>query len=161
MTQPLFLGIAALEREHDAIDVGFACHDGTYSIDFEVETLDTKDHNQPPSQGDVIGSESGTGMAAINPEDMAALLADEFIKEVRKYEREHFYRFVSVGITKPLAYLSPQLEPRLWSELDIVPMVFDQALEYLQGKKEQQFTVDEEADSMARKCLMSVSQTTY
>lgn len=159
MIQPLFLGIA--REEHDAIDIGFACHDGTYSIDFEVETLDTKDHNQPPSQGDVIGSESGTGMPAINPEDMAALLADEFVKKIRKYEREHFYKFVGVGITKPLAYLSPQLGPRLWSELDIVPMVFDQALEYPQGKKEQQFTVDEEADSMVRKYLMSVSQTTH
>jgi hypothetical protein len=146
-------------RDHGALDEGFACHDGTYSIDFSIDTLGGRNHNPSPSPEVASGTDSGPDRSgartpALNPEDVASFLAEDFVDKIRQYEQKHFYKFVGVGITKRLATLSPVLPARLWSELDIVPMVFDQGLEYPQGRKEQQFTVDEEADSMARKCLM-------
>jgi len=52
--------------------------------------------------------------------------------------------------------MSPQLPARLWWELDIVPLVFDKPLEdpLAQASRNEIMFVDEEADSMARKCLM-------
>jgi glycosyltransferase involved in cell wall biosynthesis len=52
--------------------------------------------------------------------------------------------------------MSPQLPARLWWELDIVPLVFDKPLEdpLAQVGRHGIMFVDEEADSMARKCLM-------
>lgn len=136
-----------------------ACHDGTYSIDFAVETLGGRDHSPSPSRDAGNGTDSGTERSGVktpsfNPEDIAPFLAEDFVQKVREYQQQHFYKFVGAGITKRLATLSPVLPARLWSELDIVPMIFEQGLEYPQDRKEQQFTVDEEADSMARKSLM-------
>ena len=63
-------------------------------------------------------------------------------------------KFLGVGISETLFNeISPQLPSRLWAELDVVPMVFRMGLSYPNEKQEEQ-RVDEQADSMARKCLM-------
>lgn len=55
--------------------------------------------------------------------------------------------------------MSPQLCSRLWSELDIVPISMEPAPEgHEAGPEDKVFwsikCVDEQADSMARKCIM-------
>ena len=49
--------------------------------------------------------------------------------------------------------LSPELPSRLWYELDVVPMVFENGDEYREFAQSD-LRVDEQADSMARKCIM-------
>ncbi|KXS95544.1 hypothetical protein AC578_6978 [Pseudocercospora eumusae] len=36
----LFLGISIKRKDDQEVDIGFACSDGTYNIDFAVHTLD-------------------------------------------------------------------------------------------------------------------------
>lgn len=80
------------------------------------------------------------------------------MQNIRRYEKQHLYKFVGTGINKHLVELSPQLPARLWADLDIVSLVFEMGLEY-RGTVPNILTVDEEADSMARKCLMFFGPT--
>jgi hypothetical protein len=92
----------------------------------------------------------------------ATMLADYIITSISKYSHSHFYKFAGAGISKPLATLAPQLCARLWAELDIVPLVFERSFEdpLKQSPATQPpLSVDEEADSMARKCLMYFGPT--
>ena len=63
-------------------------------------------------------------------------------------------KFLGVGISETIfREISPEVPSRLWAELDVVPMVFRSSFNYPDTAPEQQ-RVDEQADSMARKCLM-------
>jgi alpha,alpha-trehalose phosphorylase (configuration-retaining) len=135
----LYLGLAATEDEHGQVEIGFASHDGTYSIDFSVQVI---------RQDDGCSSQK----------DRPSLLADHFISSILEYQQTHFYKFAGAGITEQLVNMSPELPSRLWSELDIVPMVFGHGLEIL-GDPPGTRTIDENADSMARKCLMLFGPT--
>ena len=150
--QPVFLGIAAAVGQRGTIDIGFACHDGTYSMDFAVHTLDAIIRNHSPTE--MNKSKDGIATPTTYPEEVASVLVHVFHKKIREYAEKHLYKFVGAGITKSLADMAPELATRMWLGLDIVPMVFEQYLEHPRDKKEQHITVDEEADSMARKSLM-------
>lgn len=79
------------------------------------------------------------------------------IEKIREYQQEHLYKFLGAGLTKKTIEMSPYLPARLWWELDIVPFVFETGFEMPYGSKQKHHStvlVDEEADSMARKCLM-------
>lgn len=112
--------------------VAFAVRDATYLIDFAIKTV------SPPE---------GT-----NNQDF---LADYIIKSIRWYEHRTFVKVVGAGLPHALQTLSPTLCSRLWLELDIVPIVIQQPHEHTErislwlSKR-----VDEQADSMARKCIM-------
>jgi glycosyltransferase involved in cell wall biosynthesis len=117
-------------------------HDGTYSIDFAAETLHAQStKSNSPAEG--------------HEQELSSMLADYFITLIRQYEQDHCYKFVGVGMSRKATKLIPQLPARLWAELDIVPLVFDQTLEtgYLEPGRQQKLTVDEVADSMARKSI--------
>ena len=133
--KPLFLGLAAREIENGQIEVGYASHDGTYTIDFAVH---------------VIGGKDDSGSA---PKNRPHALANYVISKISDYQHTNLYKFVGAGITKEFVKMSPQLPSELWSELDIVPMVFEQVLENPAGPA---FlgSIDEAADNMARKNLM-------
>jgi hypothetical protein len=154
MLQPAFLGIAAFVQRDGGVDAAFVSHDGTYSIDFAVEKL--RNQKQKHSPAGNSGFEAGTDTASpashISPEGLSSLLAEYFVSKIRDYEQGHYYKFVGVGMTRRVATLSPELPSRLWAELDIVPMIFEQSLDY-QKLGGERLMVDEEADSMARKCL--------
>lgn len=160
--QCLYLGIAAFEREQGQVEVGFASHDGTYSIDFAVEIIGGPNGRQGSRNGS--GSDSGSGSGTPRPvtpqpfaveDDRAQIIVDNLISRIREYRERHFYKFVGAGVSKRAVLLSPQLPSRLWAELDIVPMVFERGLES-RSISSLPFTVGEEADSMARKSLMFV-----
>jgi glycosyltransferase involved in cell wall biosynthesis len=86
------------------------------------------------------------------------VLADHFISNILKYQQDHLCKFMGAGITKALVDMSPRLPSRLWYELDIVPMVFKQGLGNLEDPTDK-VTIDEEADGMARKCIMLFGPT--
>ena len=139
-TKTLFLGIAAREDQHGQVEVAFAAHDGTYSIDFAVHVLEVQGDESDPS------------------EEKSHLLADYIIARTFEYQETHLYKFAGAGITKALVDISPQLPSRLFSELDIVGTVFENGLDILGGPTDRT-TIDEEADEMARKCLVLFGPT--
>lgn len=124
---PLFLGVSAVKNYDETISVSIATHDHTYLIDYSVE------HFKP----------DGSSKDAV---------AEYVIKQVQKYEQENFVKFIGAGLPVSLQKSSPTLNSRLWLEIDIVPIDFDV------DKSETSFwddkNIDEQADSMARKCVM-------
>ncbi|KAF2787856.1 glycosyltransferase family 4 protein [Melanomma pulvis-pyrius CBS 109.77] len=141
--QSLYIGIAVAEGTNGELDVGFSSHDGTYSIDFAVTTLEKQNWA------------NGTENSAAQGRSVA--IADFLIKQIRGYMERHLYKFVGAGLTKSVVELSPELPSRLWLELDIVPLVLEASPSQYRLRKAhaQSTTVDEEADSMARKCLLN------
>lgn len=178
--QPLYLGIAAMQIENGQVEVGFASHDGTYSIDFAsyvvggvvapdylaagLKALELPTRTQSPSGFDIKGRENQPTThgnysgppTPLNPDEISSRLTEYFIQKIQDYEGAHFYKFMGCGITQGLAKLCPHLPSRLWADLDIVPMVFENGLNTPLSNRRgpRSLSVDEEADSMARKCLM-------
>ena len=81
------------------------------------------------------------------------LIANYVIEAVQLYEHNNLSKFIGAGISTTLTYISPSLCSRLWLELDIIPIVMD-----LDDDHKKSFwnvkQVDEQADSIARKCIM-------
>ncbi|KAI1382871.1 glycosyltransferase family 4 protein [Hypoxylon trugodes] len=127
---PLFLGISAVTSEDGTVVLSIATHDNTYLIDYMVEHLKINDQSQE-------------GKDAI---------ADYVVSQVQKYEHQNFVKFVGAGLPLELKKLSPTLNSRLWLEVDIVPIDFDTDQSEMSFWDEK--NVDEQADSMARKCVM-------
>ena len=130
----LYLGISAVFSDDHTAVVALAIHDTVYLVDFSVKHI-------------VLDDAMKMG---------ADLIADHVIAEVTRYEHENFSKFIGAGLPTTLKYMSPTLCSRLWLELDIVPIVMRPDDEH----KEKSFwdvkRVDEQADSMARKCVMWV-----
>lgn len=107
--------------------MSIAAHDHTYLIDYSVEQL-------------------------VSLQEEKDVIADYVITQLQKYEQEHFAKFIGAGLPTDLQTLSPSLNSRLWLDIDIIPIDFDV------DKSEASFwedkNVDEQADSMARKCVM-------
>ncbi|KAI5864118.1 glycosyltransferase family 4 protein [Durotheca rogersii] len=137
---PRFLGISAVVCDDSDTDssgngdntvlVSIATHDHTYLIDYSVEKLK-------------LGTPSQEGRDVI---------ADYVIAQVKKYEEDNFVKFIGAGLPVDLSKRSPTLNSRLWLEVDVIPVDIDV------DKSEESFwddkNVDEQADSMARKCVM-------
>ena len=110
-------------------------HDGTYSIDFAVRTFGNPKHDeQNGTRSNNLPSDTGTVIVA----------------EIRDFERKHDYKFLGAGISRYLVDLCPNLPACLWTELDVVPLVFETDMSKLHGSLK---TVDEAADAMARRCV--------
>jgi hypothetical protein len=91
------------------------------------------------------------------------IIADYVIDELKKYEQKTMSKFIGAGIPYELMKISSQLCSRLWAELDIVPISMEAVSEgHEEGIKDKAFwavkCVDEQADSMARKCIMWVKR---
>ncbi|KAK4641455.1 hypothetical protein QC761_501750 [Podospora bellae-mahoneyi] len=129
----LYLGVSAVFSDDHTAVVALAIHDTVYLVDFSVKHIMLDDAMK-------MGAD---------------LIADHVIAEVEKYEHENFAKFIGAGLPTTLKYMSPSLCSRLWLELDIVPIVMRPDDEH----KEKSFwdvkRVDEQADSMARKCIMN------
>jgi hypothetical protein len=82
------------------------------------------------------------------------------LQELKAYEHQNLSKFIGAGLPYALMKKSPRLCSRLWLELDIVPIVMKPDMEGDEGANERTFweqkCVDEQADSMARKCIMCV-----
>ncbi|KAL7782932.1 glycosyltransferase family 4 protein [Trichoderma ceciliae] len=132
---PIFIGISAISSGYKAYIVSFAVRDATYLIDFSIKDVPAAENTSLKSQD---------------------FLADYIIKSIRAYEHRTFTKVVGAGLPHALQSMSPTLCSRLWLELDIVPIVIQQPHEHKErislwlSKR-----VDEQADSMARKCIMN------
>ncbi|KAK4551597.1 hypothetical protein LTR86_011068, partial [Recurvomyces mirabilis] len=134
-TTKLWLGLAFKEANNGVVEIGFVCHDGTYTTDFAVHELYTRAGEH---------SEDETGNAA----------EELIITAIRDYESKHAVKFVGAGISPSLAERSLGLTAQLWAEMDILPFVPTQG--HLDRQASDNIVmlkdVDSMADSMARKC---------
>ncbi|KAG5756947.1 hypothetical protein H9Q70_000486 [Fusarium xylarioides] len=131
--QTLYLGISAVFADDHTAVIALAIHDTVYLNDFSIKHI-SLDEDMREGQD---------------------LIADHIINEVEAYEHENFVKFIGAGLPVTLKYMSPYLCSRLWLDLDIVPVVLRPDHE----AKEKNFwdvkRVDEQADSMARKCILN------
>ncbi|KAH7169834.1 uncharacterized protein B0J16DRAFT_376711 [Fusarium flagelliforme] len=137
----LYLGISAAFSNDQTALIALAINDGVYLTDFSVKHLDLNDSQ-------------ATGRDVI---------ADYVLKEVEDYEHENFAKFIGAGLPATLRSVSKTLCSRLWLDLDIVPITVlagreDEDEDEEDRKGEKNFwnvkRVDEQADSMVRKCVM-------
>jgi hypothetical protein len=129
----LYIGISAVFADDHTAVVALAIHDTVYLVDFSVKHIMLDDALR-------MGQD---------------VIAEYVIDTIQDYEHRNFSKFIGAGLPTTLKYMSPSLCSRLWLELDIVPIVMRPDDEH----KEKSFwdvkRVDEQADSMARKCIMN------
>ncbi len=130
--QTLYLGVSAVFSNDHTVVVAIAIHDTIYLVDFSVKHIELDDTLKAGQ--DLIG--------------------DYVISQVQNYERENFAKFIGAGLPTTVKYMSPMLCSRLWLELDIVPIVMRPDDEHKEVSFWDAKRVDEQADSMARKCIM-------
>ena len=87
--------------------------------------------------------------------DQHQVIEDHIITNLADYRKQHVCKLLGIGVTVELDRAAPYLCSRLWSELDIVPIVFKGTT--LEDDKTPVENVDELADSAVRKCLRCVS----
>lgn len=129
--QEFWVGLAIYQTSEKHVKIGIAIHDGTYSVDFAVHQICPHTKLSEEEQGQAIES--------------------HILSSLAKYRREHACKLLGTGVTADLDSTAPYLCSRLWSELDIVPVVFK--ITAILGEDAPAENVDELADSMARKCL--------
>lgn len=90
-------------------------------------------------------------------------IVDYVLKEVQDYEHKNLAKFIGAGLSATLRRVSKTLCSSLWLDLDIVPITVvneseDEDEDEENRKGEKNFwnvkRVDEQADSMVRKCVM-------
>lgn len=120
--------------------IGIAIHDGTYSIDFGVHHI--------------------SGLNKLKGK-RAKAIADMIVEELDSYRHHACCKLMGAGLSQDLIDESPDVASRLWTELDIVPWVLqlgidltEEEMRDIDGPK--QWAVDEKADSLVRKCILSV-----
>ncbi|KAJ6138497.1 Trehalose synthase (Ccg-9) [Penicillium samsonianum] len=135
----IYAGISSNFEDHYTSTIAIAIRDTTYLLDF-------------------IEKQFSNGQAS------AEEATDFVISELKAYSMHHLEKIVGISMPEHVAKHCPRLCPRLWAELDIVPLVLsnatlidrvsvDQASENrnpaANGWSEK--TIDEQAESMARK----------
>ncbi|KAH8800507.1 hypothetical protein F5884DRAFT_685789 [Xylogone sp. PMI_703] len=131
---PVFVGISADFREDNKAYIATAIHDSVYLLDFSINEIDLANHE--------------TGKDAI-AEHIAAVLT--------AYAKSNMSKFIGAGFPSDLLAKCPKLCTRLWLDLDIVPLSLTPEAEAHDGIKSEFWSVkdiDEQADSMVRKCIM-------
>ncbi|KAF4625233.1 hypothetical protein G7Y89_g12932 [Cudoniella acicularis] len=133
----LYTGIAAAFSDSHTAVVAIAIHDNTYLLDFSVKTIELNGNLKPG-------------------EDR---IADYVVEELGRYERENLSKFIGAGVPHDLLKRSPKLCSKLWLDLDIVPISITPQVEGHESVlKDASYwelkCIDEQADSMARKCIM-------
>lgn len=80
-------------------------------------------------------------------------IVSRIMDHLQSYETENMAKFIGAGLPVTLAEISPTLCSRLWLGLDIVPIVMPAES---QNDKNlwQTKRIDEQADSMARRCIV-------
>lgn len=130
----IYGGISASSQDSD-VGIALAIRDTTYFLDFS-------EHHFPLEDGD---------------ENLAEVITNFTINEIRKYEHEHLEKFIGIAMSGDLAIHCPHLCSRLWAELDIVPLVLHgkgvHSVGWINRELWKDKTLDEQAESVARKCI--------
>lgn len=145
----IYAGMAATLSEGHASAVAIAIRDTTYLLDFIEERLEPKE-----------GS------------DAASSLTGFIISRLKAYAENHLEKIIGIAMPCHIADDCPLLCSRLWAELDIVPLVLPETSmrDHFPSKEgshpEPESTqdvdpksLDEQAESMSRKCVRCVARS--
>lgn len=124
------MGVSTAHPDDKTVVIALAVHDTVYLVDFSEKRI------------------------TVDPGSGKDLIADYIISEAHRYEQDNLVKFVGVGLPTTLEKSSPSLCSRLWLDLDIVPIALRPDEEVKSKSFWQVKRVDEQADSMARKCIM-------
>ncbi|KAJ9487773.1 hypothetical protein VN97_g5535 [Penicillium thymicola] len=135
----IYAGISSSFEDNHTSTIAIAIRDTTYLLD-SIEKEFTNGHASADEATDFI------------------------ISELRAYSTHNLEKFVGISMPEHVAKHCPRLCPRLWAELDIIPLVLsnatlidrvsvEQAIETTNPRADgwNEKTVDEQAESMARK----------
>lgn len=95
-------------------------------------------------------------------EILSSDFCDSIIAELKQYSRTYAEKIVALALPKELDEKFPDFCPRLWMELDCIPIVIDQQHRPRQQADQGNLStfsgwnkksLDEQADSMMRKCV--------
>lgn len=87
------------------------------------------------------------------------MIHEHIISRLKKYSDEHSEKVLGVALSRSLHKRIPALCPQLWAELDIIPIVLveepdaNATAEAMTKLHFQQKPIDEQAESLARKCI--------
>ena len=127
--------------------MAYAAHNTVYLLDYAVRNISIHDEDE----------EDEHDKGEKSPQAWDARIARRIVKGIEKYEHENFIKFLGVGLPTTLKQMSPSLCSRLWLDLDIIPIVMrpdgDQDMDNV-GCFWAAKDVEEQADSMARKCIL-------
>lgn len=91
--------------------------------------------------------------------------SDSLLERTREYQQEHGEKFIGATLSTELVERCPELCSRLWAELDILPIVLSKSEEKLNwGLFDENWayiSLDDQAESIARKCIGQVSSSCY
>ncbi|KAJ5487089.1 hypothetical protein N7530_001389 [Penicillium desertorum] len=134
----IYAGISSDFHDHFTPTIAIAIRDATYLLDFIEKQFPNK-----------VSAEEAT---------------DFVISELQKYSENHLEKIVGISMPGHVAKHCPRLCPRLWAELDIIPLVLSNVTLIDRVSVEQptedgvsktagwdEKTIDEQAESMARK----------
>ncbi|KAJ9234761.1 CAZyme family GT4 [Paecilomyces variotii] len=129
--ETIYAGVSATFHDGQASTIAIAVRNATYLLDF------LERHFEP---GERASGAEITGL---------------IIEQLRQYSENQLEKFIGVAIPASLAEKCPTLCSRVWAELDIVPIIFreNKALDEPQNRRWEARSVDEQAESMARKCV--------
>ncbi|KAJ6011279.1 hypothetical protein N7451_002691 [Penicillium sp. IBT 35674x] len=131
----IYVGISGNFSTSRPSSVAIAFRDTTYLLDFTEKVFDATEHKKA-----------------------AEATADFIVSELKSYGEGHLEKIIGVTMPKHVADRLPRLCSRLWAELDILCLVLPDSSLHEQyapngttkgGPK----TIDEQAESMSRKCV--------
>ncbi|OOQ87887.1 Trehalose phosphorylase [Penicillium brasilianum] len=134
----IYAGITTSFSEQHGSRIAIAIRDATYLLDFIEKKYQPNEH-QP-----------------------CANEAVEFIiSQLKAYGEKHLEKTVGAAMHRHVAATCPNLCTRLWAELDIIPLVLPglsllgrfASRAQVQPQSWESKTIDEQAESMARKCV--------
>jgi hypothetical protein len=139
--------LSAVFVDESTVAVAYAVHNTVYLLDYAVKNVSLHDEEEEEAQD----------KGEKTPQAWDQRIARRIVKGIEKYEHENFIKFLGVGLPTTLKQMSPSLCPKLWLELDMVPIVLmpdghdelDSVGSFWDAKG-----VEEQADSMARKCIL-------
>ncbi|EER40472.1 trehalose synthase [Histoplasma capsulatum H143] len=134
-SETIYGGISVCSNDNNEVVISLAVRDTTYFLDFSEHRFPIDERAHPS----------------------ADVITDFVLLELRRYEHEHLEKFVGMALPRELAERCPHLCPRLWRELDIVPLVLHGKGVHSVGWINREYwntkTLDEQAESVARKCI--------
>lgn len=134
----IYAGISAFFSTSMPSTIAIAVRDTTYLLDFIEKVFEP------------VGQEPSVDTAT-----------DFILEELRTYEEKHLEKIAGVAMPMLVADRCPGLCSRLWAELDILPLVLPESSltdrytsrDPTAAQKGDPKTIDEQAESMSRKCV--------
>ncbi|KAB8245553.1 hypothetical protein BDV35DRAFT_381375 [Aspergillus flavus] len=137
----IYAGISVLHRDYEDSRAAIAFRNSAYLFDYIVFDLPAESSNTP-----------------------VHTICNRIVSELRTYSEKHKEKLIGLAMPLLLADKYPPLCPQLWRELDILPLVLEHKERARADADQGELAtfaswntkeLDEQADSMVRKCLRS------